>query len=203
MANQVEPLKIGILGGTFNPIHVGHLMIAEQVRDFFSLDRFLFMPSATPPHKKEKKTIDSVHRQEMVRLAIQNHPCFDLETYEIENGGVNYTYNTIQALKEKYPNAIFYFVIGADMVEDLPNWYRIDDLVQEVHFIGINRVSASLETPYPISILKLPFIEISSTMIRKHVNMKKSITYYVPESVENYIMKHKLYVENEEFMHVE
>ncbi len=118
--------KVGIVGGTFNPPHLGHLIIAEQVKDQLDLDRILFMPTAEPPHSSvEKKTISSDIRVRLLDLALINNPDFELELYEVEQGGKNYSFNTMKALTDLYPEVEFYFIIGGDMIADLKTWYRI------------------------------------------------------------------------------
>lgn len=191
--------KIGIMGGTFNPPHLGHLVIADQVKDQLALDRILFMPTAEPPHSStEKKTIAAKKRVEMLDLAIMDNPAFDLELYEIQQGGKNYTYHTIKALKNLYPKVEFYFIIGGDMIADLPNWYRIDELVELVQFVGVQRLGFSSETDYPIIMVDLPKIEISSSLIRKKVSEDCSIKYLVPKNVEKYIELEGLYKDDNE-----
>lgn len=186
--------KIGIIGGTFNPPHLGHLIIAEQVKDQLDLDRILFMPTAEPPHSStEKTTISSDIRVEMLDLAIQKNPDFNLELYEVEQGGINYSYETMKALLELYPGVDFYFIIGGDMVADLPTWYRINDLVKMVQFVGVKRLGYDLDTDYPLITVDIPTINISSSVIRYKVSKNCSIKYLVPKDVEKYIELEGLY----------
>lgn len=186
--------KVGILGGTFNPPHVGHLMIADQVRDQLDLDKILFMPTAEPPHSSiEKKTISSDIRVHMLDLSIGDNPHFDTELFEVEKGGKNYTYNTMKALIDLYPAVDFYFIIGADMIEDLPTWYEIDKLVEMVQFVGVNRPGYKVETDYPIIMVDVPLVDISSSNLRRKVAMGCSIQYLVPEDVRKYIEREGLY----------
>ena len=190
--------KVGILGGTFNPPHMGHLVMADQVKDQLDLDKILFMPTAEPPHSSvEKKTISSDIRVEMVELAIQDNSNFDIELYEVESGGKNYTYDTMKALIELYPAVDFYFIIGGDMVSDLPNWYKIEELVQLVQFVGVKRPGYEVESEYPIIIVDTPLIDISSSSIRKKVAIDCSIRYLVPEAVREYIELEGLYKNDE------
>lgn len=194
-----ENRKIGILGGTFNPPHLGHLIIADQVKDQLDLDQVLFMPTAEPPHSSaEKKTIPAEFRVEMVDLAIMNHPNFELELFEVESGGKNYTYNTIKSLKELYPGVEFYFIIGGDMVADLPNWYRIEDLINLVHFVGVKRPGFEVESNYPLITVDIPMTTISSSMVRDKVAKGCSIKYLVPKAVEKYIELEGLYKDDKE-----
>lgn len=186
--------KIGILGGTFNPPHLGHLIIAEQVKDQLDLDRILFMPTAEPPHSsREKETISSKKRVEMLDLAIMNHPDFDLELYEVEKEGKNYTFNTMKALIDLYPGVEFYFIIGGDMIADLPTWHRIEELVHLVQFVGVERPGYSEESKYPIIMVDIPMTNISSSVIRDKVSKGCSIRYLVPDTVREYIETEGLY----------
>lgn len=185
--------KVGILGGSFNPPHLGHLIIADQVRNQLGLEKILFLPSANPPHKKAKKTIDARHRLAMVRESIKMNEAFSIEDMEINRGGKSYTYDTLRLLKEAYPETDFYFIIGADMVEDLKNWYRIDELIQIVQFVAVNRPEYSMRTPYPVIVVDVPNIEISSSLIRQKVRDDCSIKYLVPPEVEKYIESEGLY----------
>ncbi|CAM2854593.1 nicotinate-nucleotide adenylyltransferase [Latilactobacillus sakei] len=187
--------QVGIMGGTFNPPHLGHLIMAEQVGTQLGLDKVLFMPDATPPHVDTKKTLPAKHRVEMVKRAITDNPLFGLSMAEIERGGVSYTYETIVALKKQYPNTDFYFIIGGDMVDYLPTWHRIDDLVQLVQFVGIQRTGYSRQTPYPVLWVDAPLVDISSTQIRNKVQQGCSIRYLVPTKVADYIEEEGLYRE--------
>lgn len=191
--------KIGIIGGTFNPPHLGHLIVADQVKDQLGLDRILFMPTAEPPHSSSaKKTIPTKWRVEMLDLAILDHTDFALELYEVEKGGKNYTYDTMKALIELYPGVEFYFIIGGDMIADLPTWYRIDELVELVQFVGVERPGYEYSTNYPIIMVDVPSIAISSSLIRKKVQQGCSIKYLVPHTVEKYIELEGLYKDDEE-----
>lgn len=190
--------KIGILGGTFNPPHIGHLMMADQVRDQLDLDKILFMPTAEPPHSSvEKKTISADVREQMLDLAIMDHPDFEMELYEVQKGGKNYTYETMKALVDLYPTVDFYFIVGGDMIADLPTWYKIDELVQLVQFVGVNRPGYTAESDYPIIMVDIPLIDISSSNIRHKVKTGCSIRYLVPEEVRKYIALEGLYQDDE------
>jgi len=185
-------LKIGILGGTFDPPHLGHLLIAEEVRLALELEEVWFIPTAVPPHKAEAKS-NSEDRVNMLRLAIDNNPYFSLNTIELDRKGASYTYDTIHLLRELHPEHHFYFIIGADMVAYLPNWHRIDELVELVQFVGVKRKGYALETNYPVLAAEIPMIDVSSSMLRERLHQKKTIRYFVPESVNHYIKENKLY----------
>lgn len=184
--------KIGILGGTFNPPHIGHLMIAEQVKDQLDLAEVWFIPTYFPPHKqKSNTTVDQ--RIKMLEKSIDNNNSFSINLIEVERKGTSYTIDTIKILKERFPNLEFYFIIGADMVEYLPNWKKIDELVELITFVGVRRSNYLLKSPYPIKVVDVPIIEISSTDIRRRVKNKQSIKYLVTDSVLEYIGENHLY----------
>lgn len=187
---------VGILGGTFNPIHLGHLVIAEQVFSQLHLNKVLFLPDKIPPHRGVKKTqpISSEDRIEMIKLAIEENMHFDLDLTDVNRGGISYTYETIKILKACNPDTEFYFIIGGDMVENLPKWSHIDELMQMVHFVGVCRKGFEKTSNYPIIWVNTPELEISSSMIREAVKSGKSIKYLVPKSVEDYIKDRGLYL---------
>ncbi|WP_100010573.1 nicotinate-nucleotide adenylyltransferase [Lentibacillus sediminis] len=184
--------KIGILGGTFDPPHIGHLVIAEETRVQLDLEEIWFMPSNTPPHKDAAKT-GAEERSEMVKRAVKGNPHFRLNTIETHRLGKSYTFDTMKVLRAEHPDIYFYFIIGADMVEYLPHWDRIDELLELVQFVGVKRQGYSLSTTYPIIEVDVPFVEISSTMIRERIRNKLPIRYLVTESVNEYLKEQQLY----------
>ncbi|MFB4166541.1 nicotinate-nucleotide adenylyltransferase [Virgibacillus sp. JSM 102003] len=184
--------SIGILGGTFDPPHLGHLIIAEEVRMALKLDEVWFIPSQEPPHK-EKAYIGAPHRVEMVNRAIDSNPSFKLNTIEVSRSGKSFTFDTMKLLTNENPDVKFYFIIGADMVEYLPKWNHINDLVDMVKFVGVKRQGYKLNSKFPIIEVDIPLIEISSTNIKERLNNNMTIKYMVPEAVENYIKGKQLY----------
>lgn len=187
--------RIGLFGGTFNPIHMGHLMIAEQVYSQLGLDQVLFMPNNIPPHIDHKEAIDVQKRLVMLKLAIEDNSHFGIEDYEVKHGGISYSIETIKALKQLHPENQYYFIIGADMVEYLPKWYQIDELIKLVQFVGVKRPGFSLKSPYPLMWVDVPEVGISSTLIRQKIHHGCSIKYLVPKKVEEYIQRKELYFE--------
>lgn len=186
--------RIGILGGTFNPPHLGHLLMAEQVGRQLELDEVWFMPTAKPPHAPGKQTIASLHRLKMVDLAIAGNPLFKIQPYEINRGGENYTVDTMRHFTKNYPEVDFYFIIGGDSANDLSTWYQIDELNQLVQFVGVRRPGEPPYTgDYPILWVDSPMVNISSTEIRLRVYLDQSIRYQVPDAVANYIYQQGLY----------
>lgn len=184
--------RIGILGGTFNPPHFGHLIMANEAYHSLGLEEVRFMPNATAPHKAVHGA-DTAQRLEMTRLAIEDFPQFRIEDHEIKTGGVSYTINTIRQLKEKEPENEFYFIIGGDSVAELHSWYQIQELTEMVQFVGIGRPGYEAATDFPVMMIDSPEMHISSTMLRERVAANRPLTFFVPEKVEAYIRKEGLY----------
>lgn len=185
--------QIGILGGNFNPIHNAHLIVADQVRQQLGLDKVFLMPEYLPPHVDTKSTIDEKHRLKMVKLAIDSAEGLDVETLELERKGVSYTYDTMKLLIEKNPDVDYYFIIGADMVDYLPKWHKIDELVKMVQFVGVQRPKYKAGTSYPLIWVDVPLMDISSSMIRQFIKSKRQPNYLLPKAVLEYINKEGLY----------
>lgn len=192
---QINPerKRIGLYGGTFNPIHTSHLIVADQVYTALGLDEVWFIPDEVPPHVDSKTAINADLRVEMVEAAIADNPHFRVELAEVERGGVSYTYDTITFLKEKYPIYDFYFIVGSDMVADLPTWHRIDELAKLVMFVGVQRPGFIVDSKYSVLWVDSPLLDISSTDIRNRVKSGLSIRYLVPAAVETIIKEHHLY----------
>lgn len=185
--------KIGILGGTFDPPHHGHLLIANEALYGLNLDEIWFLPNQEPPHKKKSTLIKNEDRVNMLQLAIQDVPSFRVETIELDRPGPSFTYDTMKQLKELHPDVHFYFIIGADMVEYLPKWHKIDELLQIVTFIGVNRPSYSDDSDYPLIHLDIPEFEVSSSLIRERIMKGKTIRYLLPDSIIEYLKEKNLY----------
>jgi len=197
--------KVGIMGGTFDPIHIGHLVTAEAVRIEYSLDKVLFIPAANPPHKQDWQVTAAMHRYIMTVMATYSNPHFHVSAIELERPGLSYTIDTIKTLKDQFGGQTdFYFITGADAVQDLPTWERVHELLDLCHFIAATRPGciSTLDSVIKffgqqgrkrIHRLATPELEISSTDIRERVKSGRSIKYIVPESVENYILKEGLY----------
>ena len=185
--------KIGILGGTFNPPHTGHLVIANEVFHALGLDKVWFMPNQVPPHKSIASPVSNSDRLAMLELAIIDNPNFRIETVELDRNGPSYTYETMKILKDMYKEVEFYFIIGGDMVEYLPKWREIDKLLEMVKFVGVSRPSFKDQSEHDILYAATPQMEISSSMIRERVKEGKNIRYLLPEPVREYIEEHGLY----------
>lgn len=184
--------KVGILGGTFNPPHLGHLIMANEALHAVGLDEVRFMPNFIAPHK-EVRGANAEQRLAMTALAVENIPYFRVEDFEITLGGVSYSFDTLSKLREKEPGSDFHFIIGGDMVEGLASWHRIDELARMIRFIGIKRPGYSHSSPYPVQMIDTPEIHLSSTMIRSRAFAGGTIRFLVPENVEAYIRKERLY----------
>jgi nicotinate-nucleotide adenylyltransferase len=188
--------KIAILGGSFNPIHIGHLILANTVCEEFNLDKIIFVPCYIQPLKSNKDFASAEDRLAMIKLAIQNNPKFELSDIEIKRKGKSYTVDTLKYFKQKYDD--LYFVIGADNIKDFHRWKEPDTILKLAKLIVTNRGGIEKKIPQrlrgkKIFVCKIPDIEISSTLIRNNIRSNKSIKYLVPEKVEKYIIKNKLY----------
>ncbi|ACL75717.1 nicotinate (nicotinamide) nucleotide adenylyltransferase [Ruminiclostridium cellulolyticum H10] len=200
-------MKIGICGGTFDPIHLGHLAVAEMVRSEMGLDKILFIPSGKPPHKDLDSVTDPIHRLKMVQCAVSTNPNFEAVSIEIERRGYTYTVDTLKQLYGLYPGRTeFYYIIGADVVMDLLKWKRAEEVFTLTKFIALMRPGFRneefesninhLKSRYDADItsFQAPLIEISSTFIRDRIKNGKSVKYFITESVEKYIKENKLYI---------
>ncbi len=215
--------KFGILGGTFNPIHYGHLAAAEEIRDRLKLDRILFIPSSLPPHKQEEDIPSAVQRLEMVRLAIAGNPHFKVSDIEVKRGGKSYTIDTVEALRDAHPGTDFHFIAGLDSFLDIRTWHRWENLLSLCSFIVLSRPGYRFADLTRITFMKradkelnalergeiteavvqagefriyletIPLYDISSTDIRRRVKQTRTIKYHLPDAVENYIIQNKLY----------
>ncbi|WP_461812770.1 nicotinate-nucleotide adenylyltransferase [Faecalimonas sp.] len=196
-------MKIGIVGGTFDPIHNGHLMLGAYAYDNFQLDEVWFMPNGNPPHKSEEINID--FRLDMVKLAIEDNNKFFLSTFEMEEKHHSYSYETLEKLQEIYPENTFYFIIGADSLFTIEFWKEPARVFQACIILAacredkemneMNTQISYLTEKYDakIKLLKMPLINISSTDIRKKCEKGESIDALVPKKVLNYIKTHQLY----------
>ncbi|QPC46956.1 nicotinate-nucleotide adenylyltransferase [Mangrovibacillus cuniculi] len=185
--------RIGLYGGTYDPPHIGHLLVAETVLEFLELDEIWFIPNASPPHKRKSLGVSNEDRVKMLSEATKDHPAFKVDEREMNRGGASYTVDTLRELKEEFPVNDFYFIIGADSVETLPTWKEIDVMLELVHFVAVNREGYQLETSYPVTVVPFQPVSISSTDIRERIASGKSIRYRVPTQVEKYIRERKLY----------
>lgn len=198
--------KIGIMGGTFNPIHIGHLMIAQRAYEEYHLDQVIFLPNGNPPHKAGDDVLDAAYRADMVKLAIRPHPEFVFSDFEIQNPCYSYTSDTLAHFCDQNPEASYYFIVGADSLDYMDQWHEPQEIFSRATILaaargnlvlaGMEQKIRELEEKFHASIglLHLPNVAISSNWIRKNVRDGFSIHYYVTDEVEAYIKEHNLYV---------
>ncbi len=187
--------KIGILGGTFNPIHIGHLAMAEAAISACTLDGVIFIPSFIPPHKSGENLIDAQKRLQMVKLAIKDNPKFCVSDIEIKRRGRSYSIDTVKQLRLIHGGRTkFYFIIGQDSAQTLSTWKNIDALTKLVTFVVINRPGIKIKhSRYKFISVSMPGLDISSSFIRNSIAHGKSAKYFLKESVRRYIEKKRLY----------
>lgn len=199
--------KYGIIGGTFNPIHFGHLMISEYIRVEMNLDKIIFIPTGNPPHKNN--ILDAKIRYKMVELAVSENDNFSISNIEVERKGISYSVETIKLLR-KHLDGKIYFIIGSDTLFQLKTWKRIGELCESVEFIVAVRPeymstkTLDLELKYlsqkygaVVNIVETPLYEISSTDLRNRIINRKSVKYLIPDKVINYIEENNLYRGND------
>lgn len=200
-------MKIGIMGGTFDPIHNGHLMLAREALCQFRLDQIWFMPNGNPPHKsKQSIQSDIIRRTDMTRLAIRESSRFRLQLYETNRKEISYTYKTLEHFSERYREHSFYFIVGADSLFAIENWFHPERIFRKCTVLAACRDDIDthekmqkqillLKEKYhaDIHILDAPLMNVSSHELRTMIQEGKSISEYVPEAVENYIREENLY----------
>lgn len=201
--------KIGIMGGTFNPIHIAHLILAECAYEQFGLDEVVFFPSKRPAYKELDEVIEGKYRQEMIELSIRDNPHFSINTMEFNREGNTYTADTLTILKKEHPDCEYYFILGGDSLFQIEQWRHPDIIFQSAHILAAQRQEytndallqkiSELKKTYEadISILYVPMMDISSNMIRNRIRKNQSIRYLVQGLVQEYINEHGLYQKNE------
>jgi nicotinate-nucleotide adenylyltransferase len=185
--------KIGILGGTFNPIHKGHLTLARDALKQFDLDRVFFIPCARPPHKRPDRLASARHRIGMLKAVLRDDPRFVVSDIEIKRGGISYSIDTVRRLKRLHPKAKVYFIIGGDSVDELKSWKRIDEIRKLCAFVAMGRPGFRVRSSSKVKMFKGHLMDISSSEIRKRVAEGRRIRHLVPEAVERYIIDRRLY----------
>lgn len=219
----MDEVKIGIFGGTFNPIHYGHLRAGEEVRERFSLSKVIFIPSKDPPLKSHE-LLESEHRYRMTELALSENVFFEISDIEFKRSGKSYTVQTLEEMKRIFHDGELYFILGIDAFLEVPTWWQPERLMSLVNFIIIARpsfrfldlfsspyieasrnalerldrgeiesYSMTLKSKKVVFAARMPLLDISSTEIRRRIKEDKSIKYLLPESVESYIIANKLY----------
>lgn len=201
--------KIGLLGGTFNPPHLGHLIMAQDALEHFGLEQVRFIPAYRPPHKDGQPVVSGAHRLAMLQLALAGEPRFTTSAIELDRGGISYTIDTLQAFRQQQPDVDWYFIIGGDSLLELHTWRHIGQLLELCRFVTLVRpgfeaalreADLHLPAPWPARLradmLRGHAVEIASRDIRARKAGGKSIRYLVPEAVARYIQEQRLYEEN-------
>ena len=200
-------MRLGVFGGTFDPVHYGHLLLAECCREQCRLDAVWFLPAAVPPHKRSRQLAPAAARIEMLELAIAGRPAFSLSRHEVDRGGINYTAETLAHFHRQDPESELFFLLGADMLNDLPGWREPGRICQLATVVVVRRsgaepvdfdclsqvASAEIIDRIRCHQVEMPEIGISSTEIRRRVGSGLSIRFLAPRAVEKYIQTHGLY----------
>ncbi|MEQ8790355.1 MAG: nicotinate-nucleotide adenylyltransferase [Pirellulaceae bacterium] len=200
-------MRLGIFGGSFDPVHFGHLLLAESCREQCRLDEVWFVPAAVPPHKQEDERTEAKHRVEMLELAIAGNPAFRVSTLELDRGGVSYTVSTLAAIGEQQPEAELFLLVGGDSLRDLATWREPERICRLATPAAVGRVGsppADYSSLEPIvsaerlahirrHAVEMPLVDLSSTDIRRRIAAGRSIRYMTPRAVEMYISQHGLY----------
>ena len=190
--------RLGLFGGTFDPIHVAHLVLAEQAREQLRLDRVMFMPSAVPPHKIGRSISPAKTRMEMVELAVAGFPEFVVSDMEIKRNGPSYTVDTLSALRESHPQTELFLLLGGDSLVDFPTWRSPQEILSLASLAVMERVgSPSIELDPAlagkVTNVEAPFLDVSGTDLRRRIEKGRSIRFLVPAAVEAFIEAQGLY----------
>lgn len=199
-------MRIGVFGGSFDPLHLGHLILAEQSREQAGLDEIWFVPAARPPHKLDAPLTSFEHRVSMLRLALSTHPLYRIDTLEADRPGPSYTADTLEELNRRHPGNQWHYLLGSDSVPDLPKWHEPQRIVAAAGLVVMERqgypvlpaaeVARLIHVPSSLlrmQTIKVPLIELASRDIRQRVATGRSIRFMVPDAVENYIRQYGLY----------
>jgi nicotinate-nucleotide adenylyltransferase len=189
--------KIGVMGGTFDPIHHGHLVAASEVADLFGLDEVVFVPTGQPWQKTEREVSKAEDRYLMTVVATASNPRFTVSRVDIDRGGPTYTADTLRDLHAQLPGAEFYFITGADALAQILSWQKVDELFRLAHFVGVTRPGYELNDHHlpvgAVTLVEVPALAISSTDCRRRVAEGHPVWYLVPDGVVQYISKRGLY----------
>lgn len=187
--------RIGVLGGTFDPIHLGHLVVASEVCAALDLDRVILVPAHQQPFKDSTGEAAPEHRLAMCRLAVEGDPRFDVSDVDIERGGTTYTVDTLSDIAELHPGAELFFIAGADAVSRLSEWRDPERLVKLARFVGVARPGHAVPAlPTPHVVVETPQVAVSSTEVRRRRRIGAPVRYLVPDPVAAYIAQHALYL---------
>ena len=187
-------MKIGILGGTFNPVHIGHLILAEEAREKLKLDKVIFVVTNLAPHKDNSDVVPASHRYQMIKLAVASNRYFAVSDVEIKRRGLSYTIDTLKEFKRIYAQEELYFIIGSDLLKYLEEWKDLDEILRMVKVVVATRPTYPLEKiPAHISTLPIRAVDVSGFEVRQAIREGRSFHYLVPEPVLRYILRHRLY----------
>ncbi len=200
-------VQVGIFGGTFDPVHWGHLLVAECCREECKLDQVRFVPSALPPHKLQQPITDPKHRLNMLHLATDGHESFVVNSWELNQPGPSFTYRTLEHFRQEHPEHEFFLLLGADSVAEFPTWKHPERICRLAHLIAVPRPGCPEVNWEPLRrlvdeatwqwcsprVVEMPLVGISSREIRRRLAQGRSIRYQVPAAVEMYIYQHGLY----------
>ncbi len=191
-------MDIGLFGGSFNPPHIAHCIVAETVRDQFGFEEIWWVPSHHPPHKTDEELASAEHRLAMTQRAVADHPAFRVCDIEIRREGVSYTVDTLRTLQDEYPDVSFWLIIGSDSLRSFGSWHRPDEIIERVPIVVYKRPGAISSVVDPrfanrVHFADAPLLEVAGTEIRARQRSGRSIRYLVPESVRAYIEEHGLY----------
>lgn len=195
--------RLGLLGGTFDPPHIGHLLLAETARISLDLDHILFLPVGDPPHKNDRGINAAAHRIAMTRLAIAGNPYFAVDTSDVDRPPPHFTYTLLPLIQAQYPQAALWFLLGTDSLADLPQWQCPEQLLQLCRLAVLERPGVildwvHLQQRFPglaaqVDWLDGPLVKVSATMVRGFAAANRSLRYLIPETVQEYITRHTLY----------
>jgi nicotinate-nucleotide adenylyltransferase len=189
--------RIGIMGGTFDPVHHGHLVAASEVQASFDLDEVIFVPTGQPWQKSQREVSAAEDRYLMTVVATASNPRFSVSRVDIDRGGVTYTIDTLRDLRDAHPDAELYFITGADALEQILSWRQAEELFALAHFVGVTRPGYQLDDEHlpsgSVSMVDVPAMAISSTDCRARVASGQPVWYLVPDGVVQYISKRQLY----------
>ena len=189
---------IGLLGGSFDPVHHGHLIVAQVAREALGLDRLRFVPAREQPFKQGRHRSSADHRAAMLELAIRGASGFELERLELDRPGPSYTVNTLRELRAREPEEEFVLLLGADAAADLSDWRETDRIPELARLVVFARPGSAIPASRAIAeVIEVPAIDISATEVRRRVSRGQPIRYWVPDSVEGYISRHRLYLDPE------
>ncbi len=187
-------MKIGVFGGSFDPVHVGHLIVAEAAAEIIGLQHVLFMPAGQQPFKAGHHEAQPGHRVAMLRLALEDNPRFALDLRELQREGPSYTVDSLRELRHEHPEDQLCFLVGADTICDLPTWREAAQLARLATFVALTRPGSEVPHSEIVSqVIEVPAIGISATDIREAVSRGRSVRYMVPAQVAEYIVRHGLY----------